>query len=366
MSEVMEYKCPACGGAMEFDSTTQKMKCPYCDTELDVDAFQDIQGDTSDMEPELDASDEEAWQTKENSRWKAGETDGMKIYVCESCGGEIVAEESTGASTCPFCGNRIVIKGQFADELKPDFIIPFKLDKKAAKEAYYSHLKGKSFLPKVFKDENHIDEIKGLYVPFWLFDVDASADITYNAQTVHVSRRGKKEYTETRHYMVRRAGSMSFEHIPADGSKKMEDTLMESIEPYNFSEAVPFNTAYLAGYLADRYDVPKEECIICAKERVKNSAESAFLETVSGYTTAVPVKSIVRADRVHSNYVLYPVWILNTTWKEKKFTFAMNGQTGKLVGDLPADKGAFWRFVLLGGAGLGLIIHLATWLLSYI
>ena len=157
---------------------------------------------------------------------------------------------------------------------------------------------------------------------------------------------------------------MSFDHIPADGSKKMEDSLMEAIEPFDFSQAVPFQTAYLAGYVADRYDVTREECIERARERVKHSAEDAMRQTVAGYSSVIPNKSYVGVDRVHSNYVLYPVWLLNTTWKGKRFTFAMNGQNGKMVGDLPADNGAFWRFVLLGGAGAGLVINLIMWLIK--
>ncbi|MDY5957612.1 MAG: hypothetical protein SPJ22_10835, partial [Frisingicoccus sp.] len=174
----------------------------------------------------------------------------MRIYSCESCGGEIVADENTGATTCPFCGNRVLMKGQFTGGLKPNFIIPFKLDKKDAKKAYLNHLKGKPFLPKVFKDENHIDEIKGVYVPFWLFDGDVEANISYSAERTSVWESGDTEYTEHEFYMAKRAGSIQYAHIPADGSKKMDDTLMESIEPYDFSEAVDFRTAYLAGFLA--------------------------------------------------------------------------------------------------------------------
>ena len=364
MPDVMEYKCPACGGVMEFDSKTQKMKCPYCDTEMEVEAFREMQEQSAREKASADSTKEDAWQTKENRQWQEGEADGIRIYACESCGGEIAAEESTGATTCPFCGNRVVIKGKFSDDLKPDYIIPFKLDKKAAKNAYYNHLKGKAFLPKVFKDENHIDEIKGVYVPFWLFDVDANADVTYHAESVSVSRRGNKEYTETRHYMVHRAGNMSFDHIPADGSQKMDDSLMEAIEPFDFSQAVPFQTAYLAGYVADRYVVTREECAERAKERVKQSAQDALRQTVAGYSSVIPNKSYVGVERVHSNYVLYPVWLLNTTWKGERFIFAMNGQNGKMVGDLPADNGAFWRFVLLGGAGAGLVINLVMWLIK--
>ena len=109
------------------------------------------------------------------AQWQEGEADGLRSYVCKSCGGEIVGDENTAATSCPFCGNPVVMMGQFSGALKPDLVIPFKLDKKAAKEGLKKHLTGKRFLPKIFKDQNHIDEIKGIYVPFWLFDTDVDA-----------------------------------------------------------------------------------------------------------------------------------------------------------------------------------------------
>lgn len=161
-------------------------------------------------------------------------------------------------------------------------------------------------------------------------------------------------------FEVKRAGTVEFEKVPADGSKKMDDTLMESVEPYDFKEAVPFRMAYMAGYLADRYDVPKEECIGRAKKRIRRSTEREFRNTVKGYHVIDQEKANMEI-KDQAKYALYPVWILNTTWKDKKYIFAMNGQTGKIVGDLPADNGAFWRFVAMWGAGIGLVLYALLW-----
>lgn len=230
--------------------------------------------------------------------------------------------------------------------LKPDFVIPFKLDKKAAKEGLAKHLNGKKLLPKVFKDQNHLDEVRGVYVPFWLFDTDADAQIRYRATKVRTWRDNDYRYTETKHYLVLRDGTVGFEHVPVDGSKKMPDDLMDSIEPFDFSEAVDFETAYLAGYLADKYDVTAENSVNRANKRVKKSTEDAFASTVHGYATVIPENSNIQLHNGTVKYALYPVWILNTTWNGENFTFAMNGQTGKFVGNLPIDKGAVIRWLL--------------------
>ncbi|MGY3725405.1 DNA-directed RNA polymerase, subunit RPC12/RpoP, contains C4-type Zn-finger [Granulicatella balaenopterae] len=365
MSHIEEYKCPACGGAMEFDSNSQQMSCPYCDTKMSVEEFEVLAAsqnteESTNMTSQNGAENQQDsvnWQSANEATWEAGETDGMRIYQCESCGGEIIAEETSGATTCPYCDNRIVMKGQFSGDLKPDYIIPFKLNKKDAKAAYFEHLKDKIFLPRVFKAQNHIDEIKGIYVPFWLFDVDCQAQITYDCERVRRWRSGDTEYTETDYFLCEREGCLSFDHIPTDASAKMADDLMESVEPYNFTDAIPFKAAYLAGYLADRYDVNMEERFNRAKERVTASCEDEFRRTVEGYTSVGVNTSSVTVNDAKYFYSLYPVWILNTSWNGKNYLFAMNGQTGKIVGDLPVDKSLFYKYIGIRGSifSVGLI-----------
>ena len=357
MSVLQEYKCPCCGGAIEFDSNTQKMKCPYCDTEFDIKALKSY-----DETLKSDAADSMEWETSAGMEWESGEADGLRSYVCKSCGGEIVGDENTAATSCPFCGNPVVMMGQFSGALKPDIIIPFKLDKKAAKEGLQKHLTGKRLLPKVFKDQNHLDEVKGIYVPFWLFDADADANVRYRATTVRTWSDSDYNYTETSHYSVFRAGSVGFENVPVDGSSKMPDDLMESVEPFNIGEAVDFQTAYLAGYLADKYDVTAEQSVDRANERIKRSTEDTFASTVKGYSTVTPEGSNINLRNGKAKYALYPVWVLNTTWKGQKFTFAMNGQTGKFVGNLPVDEGAAAKWF----AGLTVGISAAAYVLAII
>lgn len=360
MSFLQEYKCPSCGGAIAFDSGIQKMKCPFCDTEFEMEVLA-----AYDSELASSQTDDMSWETAAGGEWQEGEADGLRSFVCKSCGGEIVGDENTAAASCPFCGNPVVMMEQFSGALKPDYIIPFKLDKKAAKAALQKHYGGKRLLPKIFKDQNHIDEIKGVYVPFWLFDANAEANIRYKATRVRTWSDSNYNYTETSFFAVSRGGVVGFERVPVDGSSKMPDDLMESIEPFQFSDAVDFRTAYLAGYLADKYDVDAKQSIERANERIKRSAEEAFASTVQGYTSVVPETSSVKLHGGKAKYALYPVWLLNTTWNGQKYTFAMNGQTGKLVGDLPVDKSVARKWTI----GLTTLCSVATygivWLLHF-
>ncbi len=354
MSALQQYKCPCCDGAIEFDTKSQRMACPYCGTEFEVETLLAYDQELNNTSP-----DNLSWDVQAGGEWQEGETEGLRVYSCGSCGGEIVGDETLGATSCPFCGNPVVMMGQFAGALKPDYVIPFQLDKKAAKEALKKHYLGKRLLPKAFKNQNHIDEVKGVYVPFWLFDADVDAHVRYRATRIRTWSDSKYDYTETSYFNVTRGGSIAFEKVPVDGSSKMDDTLMESIEPFNFNQAVDFQTAYLAGFLADKYDVNSQESIDRANQRIRQSTEDAFASTVTGYTSVTPVSSNIALHNGVAKYALYPVWILNTSWNGQKYTFAMNGQTGKLVGDLPLDKKAYRKW-LFGIAGITSAITFAV------
>ena len=359
MSDLKEYKCPACGGAIEFDSHSQKMKCPYCDTEFDLETLKKYDEQLSkEAEQKDDISD---WQTDPGKQWQEGETDGMNVYTCKSCGGEIVSDENTGATSCPYCGNPNVVPGQFSGTLRPDFVLPFKLSKENAVKALKKYYRGKFFLPRSFTSGNHIQEIKGIYVPFWMFDGEAVGDARYEATRSHTYRSGDYKITETEHYDVYRSGAVAFEKIPVDASSKMPDDYMDSIEPYDYTELKPFSTAYLPGFLADKFDITVEQSRERADGRCENTLSAALRDTVKGYDFCHLNGGDISLKRGKVHYALLPVWILNTRWNDKDFLFAMNGQTGKLAGELPVSNGKFWA--LFFAIAVPLSVLSSVWIL---
>ena len=337
MAKMQEFKCPCCGGSIEFDSSVQKMKCPFCDTEFDVGTLSEYAQTVEEEQPE-----DMSWSDEAGSEWQDGESEGLRTYVCKSCGGEIVGDANTAATACPFFGSPVVMTGQLSGALKPDYVIPFKVSKKEAIEKLKMHYKGRPYLPKSFKDDNHIEEIQGVYVPFWMFDGKASGEASYKATTSKVYEKGDEEITETRHYEVSRAGSIGFEKIPVDASSKMPDDHMDSIEPYDYSGLKAFSTAYLPGFLADKYDVSVKDSQKRADTRCASTLEDALRGTVTGYDSCTLEHKQIDLKRGKVHYALLPVWMLHTKWNGQDFLFAMNGQTGKMVGDLPTSKGKFW------------------------
>lgn len=360
--QVTNYKCPKCTGPLHFDSQTGKVVCDYCGSSYDpaeiealyrdknekaAEAGGEAAGKQEKQEQEL-REQEEAGKASQESAQNWGTAEGMRMYHCPSCGAELVCDSTTAATSCPYCGNPTIIPGQFTGMQKPDLVIPFKMEKKDAVEALKKHYKGKILLPKAFSAENHIDKVQGIYVPFWMYDGSASGSATFEATRSDTYQSGDYEVTETKHYTVSRAGSISYEKVPVDASSKMPDDLMDSIEPYDYRDLKPFQTSYLPGYLADKYDVSLEECSKRADRRVEQTLYEELEGTVSGYDTCHRVNQYCELQRGTARYAMMPVWLLSTKWKDKNFLFAMNGQTGKMVGDLPVSWGKFWAiFVAL-------------------
>ena len=340
---VKEYKCPCCGAGLKFNSDAQQMVCEYCDTQFDVETVKQY-NEALEEESRQEFDWGEYNENSGNGTWREGEQEGLRGYICPSCGGEIVGDENTAATRCPYCDNPAVMPNQLSGMFRPDYVIPFKKSKEDAKEAFKKNCKGRPLLPKFFLKEQRMESIMGIYVPFWLFDCDTDVNISYNATKIQTWSDSKYNYTKTDYFLINRAGSVDFEKVPVDGSTKMDDTYMEAIEPFDYSQMIDFDTAYLSGYLADKYDVDAEQNKPHANERIKNSVESLMKGTVQGYATVTVKNSNIYLNNGEVSYALLPIWVLNTKYKDKVYMFAMNGQTGRFVGELPISWKKFWAY----------------------
>jgi len=350
--DIKEYKCPNCGGAVQFSSSTQKMKCPYCDAEFEIAALEEYQKETA--APEKDKFE---WDKNDLQEWGDNELNELTQGACPSCGAELIGDKNTAAMVCPNCGNSQIVLKRLTGMLKPELVIPFKHEKKSAVEALKNFYKGKKLLPNSFKDENRINNIQGVYLPFWLFDAKAQGHIRYKAAKTKNWSDSTYNYTKTDFYSVVRDGSMAFEKIPVDGSEKMDDSFMDAIEPFDYSGLKEFQTAFLSGYLAEKYDVDADKSQERAQKRIKATVETEFRNSVTGYSSVTAESSKVDVEGGKVTYSLFPAWVLNTIYNNEKFMFLMNGQTGKLVGKLPVDKKKSWLYRLMFTGIFGVIIN---------
>ncbi|MCL2276525.1 MAG: hypothetical protein FWC21_01370 [Treponema sp.] len=349
--ELKEYKCPACGGAVKFDSATQKMKCPFCDTEFEMAALEQYQKEIAVAKEDTFNLDGQG----DLKEWEESELNDLTQGSCPSCGSELLGDKNTAAMVCPNCGNTQIVLRRLTGLLKPEYVIPFKLDKKAATETLKNFYKNKKLLPDLFTRNNRVNSIQGVYLPYWLFDADATGRVTYKATKTSGWADANYTYTKTDFYSVVREGAMQFEKIPVDGSEKMDDSYMDAIEPFNYAELKDFQTAFLSGYVAEKYDVEAENCKDRAVKRIKSTVETEFRKSVTGYQTVTKENSSVNADSKKISYGLFPAWVLNTKYNNENYLFLMNGQTGQLVGKLPSDKGKEWKYRLLYTGIIGAI-----------
>lgn len=353
MDTVQNYKCPCCGAPLAFDGREQNLKCNSCGNEFSADTLEQV--DSSDSKTGSESKFD--WTHYEERHFEPADSDTLASYTCPSCGAEITGDGAMGAAVCPYCGNSAIIKSQFEGALMPDYLIPFKLDKRAAEDAFKRACGNAPFLPDEFMDKNKIDEMTGIYIPFWMFDCDCSAAVSYSAKRLFSWCDSQYNYVRTDHYRLFREGSVAFENIPVDASKKADDTYMESIEPYDYSEAVDFKTAYLSGFFADKYDVSVEDSIERANARVKNSIEAAFMSTTDGYAAVVPTGSSLSTSNGKIRYSLLPVWMLNIKYNGQIYKYAINGQTGKVAGEYPVSKSKRNKyFAKVFGIGLAVML----------
>ena len=335
------YKCPSCGAPIEFDSKEGKMSCNYCGSSFDVSQIDEQYKkyeDTIVDETEID---------KEYC-----EFDG---YRCGNCGAEVATDETTTATFCSFCGSPTLIRNRLGGALKPHYVIPFKIEKKEAVEAYKKWTGKGIITPSCFRKKSTIEKITGLYVPFWIYDYDVDAYVRAVGTRKSRDRRGDTIYEHTAHYSIGRNVSASYEMVPADASEKMDDKTMDLLEPFDYSEMKPFEMPYLSGYFADKYSYSMEEMKNRVETRVRNYIFEEARKTIVGYSTVQMLGSNMNLKRKKAYYTLMPVWVLNYEYKGKKYFFNMNGQTGRIVGKPPksfAKIAALFCGVTAASAGI--------------
>lgn len=312
---LLQYKCPNCGSDMAFDSESGMLSCESCGRQDNIEEF-------SDDYIQSTFTEEEA-----------------KEYHCKNCGAVIITEAETTATTCSFCGAGVVLGDRLSGALAPAKVIPFTISKDEAKAAFVKWCNKGRLTPKGFMTANRIKGITGLYVPFWLYDLNSRADVQAVGTRVRSYTRGDYIYTETKYYDVYRDIDLHYVKVPVDASEKMNDELMDKLEPYDYAQLKDFKTPYLAGYIAEKYNYDDKELFPRVKSRVKKYVDSYISSTVTGYSSVRYTNKQIDTKQKKAQYVLLPVWMVYYDYDKQEHTFAMNGLTGKVVGRPPISYG---------------------------
>ena len=333
MNNAIDHKCPNCAAVLKFNPHGGNWKCEYCKSEFNLE--------------QLNSYEEKNKQEEKEVKGIISE-DGFDVYTCNNCGASIVVDPNVSTTSCVYCKNTAILKDKLHGDFNPNYVIPFRYTKEDAIAAFKKLGKGKPLMPKAFNIKKNIKEISGVYIPFWLYDFDAAGEINADCKRITTWRSGNYRYTKTDTYLATRGGNMQFEKVPVDGSKRFPNDVMNSIEPFDYNDLKKFDYSYLSGFLSEKYDMASDEVINEAINRAKNTFIDEMKKDIRGYNTVIPTTNSINLNNTKKLYVLLPVWMLNVKYKDKIHTIAMNGQTGKMVGNIPIDvKKAILMWILI-------------------
>ena len=337
---MQKYECQVCGAELHWDPNAGSLKCRYCDTEYQPSDFED-------KTTEEGAEDTSAAVDKQYTSHADTSSD-MLVYKCDECGAEVVASDSTMQTVCPYCGRAISITDKTAGNFRPEKLIPFAVDRAKATELLTKYTKASILTPKLFKDEHTIEKTQGLFVPFYLhsFKSKGRANIEGKNSTSH--RRGDDKVTTHKVYEVNLEAQGDFQDIPTDASSKLDNALMDALEPYSYDKVQDFNPAFMAGFFAEQPDESVEITNTRAETRAKEAMDKLMLDEAGAFEEKHILTSNYKFGAKTNKYAMLPVWLMHVDWGGKKYTYAVNGETGEVVGKLPISKGTL--AAILGGA----------------
>lgn len=345
---VIQYKCRNCGADMAYDVTSGKLHCKSCGRNDDIKnmPIPDIPEGDAKEDPFVtpfnasDIPDEASFDYVEQDQYikrffREGE---VNQYHCNNCGAVILTDQDTSATTCSFCGAATVLGDRLSGEYAPAKVIPFKIGKEKAQQSFISWCKKGLLTPKDFMTSERIKSITGIYIPFWLYDLNVKGDADATCTKVRSYTRGDYIYTETNYFHVYRKVDLNYLKVPVDASEKMADDLMDKLEPFDYTELKDFNMPYLAGYIAEKYNYTDSQLLPRVKQRIKQYADQYISSTIQGYTTTRYNRKTSDIRQRNAYYTLLPIWMVCYDYKDSEHVFAMNGQTGKIVGKPPLSK----------------------------
>jgi hypothetical protein len=316
---------------LTFNPSDQKFHCDYClsiFTVEDIEKFeanegvQTIDGQTS------TASIEEA------------NTGDMDLFLCPSCGAQIVTDHTTAATYCYFCHNPVVLSGRLTGEFLPNKVLPFTIDREKAVTDFLAWTQKKRFIPKDFFNKEQIEKMTGVYFPYWVVDAETAGNLTGKGTSLRVWIVGDLEYTETKIYQIFRKGTAKIQHLTKNALKKnIQQKMVEGVQPFPIDQAVDFHTEYLSGFQAEKRDIEIKDISDQIEHELGEYTEDLLRDTVSGYTTFTASSHSVDVEKQDNHYMLLPVWLVTYQDASKKtYYYAMNGQTGKVSGILPISN----------------------------
>jgi predicted RNA-binding Zn-ribbon protein involved in translation (DUF1610 family) len=336
-----QFPCPSCGADLVWSPVRGRLACDYCGYEA-ARANESIPG----VPPAPPAIVEELpLADRLASVAELGWGAERKVVRCSRCGASQSFESNVAAGACAFCGSPAVVAApEDRDAVRPDGVLPFRIEKRAAIERFRAWLGSLWFRPNALRLQSALTGIQGIYLPFWAFDADSRSRWTAEAGY----RRGAGKNARVEWRPVSGTLEHRFDDLPLPASRGLDAATAREIEPFPTSELAPYEPGYLSGFLAEEFAVGLAEAHAAARERMDATLRAACRREVPGQECRN-----LRVDTVYSNWKaksgLLPIWIAAYEFRGKGFRYIVNGATGKATGTAP------WSWVKLALAALAIL-----------
>lgn len=325
---MQEYSCKKCGAELYWNAETQKLKCNYCNEEFDPINF------TDNTKTKQKSEDYDNRYTLEGEKVHQS----LLVYKCSYCGAEIITSKKTVATTCTYCNRAISITDKSLKDFRPETIIPFSITKEQAIENYKKYIKKSFLIPKSFLDEQKINYIQGIYVPYYLHSAEVESKSLIKGEIEKSYRRGNDKVEIYKIFHIDIKAKNKLHNLPTDASDKLDNRLMDALEPFDYTYMYDYNPSFMAGYFAEQKDESGNLTSIRAEERISDYMKEQASQAAGKYTCKTFLEHKDDFKNLTSIYTMLPVWILNIEYNDEMHTFAINGQTGKVVGILPKNN----------------------------
>lgn len=326
--EETDRKCPQCGGVLDFNPATGKLKCPYCDYEEAIP----IKEDAPKKAKELDFNTAEHTANRD---WGVK----TKTVLCKSCGAESIYDDLQTSAICPFCGSNQVMEANDQDTIAPGGVVPFSISDKQASELFKKWIKRRWFCPKLAKQSAKPKQFKGIYLPYWTFDTNTTSTYTAEFGIDHTRKdRNGNTHTETTWHSTNGTYREFIDDELVLASNKHDASMLRNIEPFATEQNKAYKPEYIAGFVAERYSLGLKDAWGKAMSSIKGKLKNHVSDKICQEHHADRTRNIhmnTNFSNITYKYLLLPIWISNFKYNDKVYQFMVNGQTGKVSGKTP-------------------------------
>lgn len=327
-----DCSCPSCGATMRYNPEKQKLYCDNCQS------CKDIEFEALLMK--------HGWEEKDRLKNLKEFANATKALKCPNCGANVVLNKYEYSKECPYCGSNLVDRSAEDTNLAPDGILPFMFSDAVASQKYRDGIRKKWFVPNAFKKAPPTENIRGIYIPSFGYDADATTSYTGKLATDH-TRRDSNGHTHTYTTYQNISGTHKSQQrdILVETSTKVNQDEFEKIKPYHMNKAVAFKQGFIMGYSVEAYENSLEECKKIADKIMDEIIRSQILSKYM-YDRVVYFNMSTTQENKKYMYYLLPIYKCDYTYKNKRYTTIMNGQTGKVGGGYPKSPVKITFFVL--------------------